>query len=321
MKKFTLLAVITLLMCGFTASAQFQPVGHLTVFSDSGAKFFLILNGERYNDVAETNIRVEELPNPYYACKIIFEDKNIPPISKNALMLTDVDEVFQDVTYRIKADKKGKYSLKFYSSVPAQQNIIRPANVPVYQYGHPGTAYIDNHGHVNETVVVQQTTTTTGDSFGMNVNMGGVGMSVSVPATMGSVTTTTTTTTSSSGTGGYSSHHGHDRDDDRNYNNNSNGCRRAMPANDFEQAKKAISDNGFDDTRLSMAKQIVSSNCMDSNQIAAIVKVISFDASKLDFAKYAYDFCTDKNNYYKVVNTFSFSTSKEELNDYIQNRR
>lgn len=315
MKKTTIILLTALFMSCFAAFAQFQPVGHLTIFSDDGAKFFLVLNGERYNDVAETNLRIEDLPNPYYDCKIIFEDKSIPVISKNALMLADVDDIMQDVTYRIKRDKKGRYNLKFYSSVPAQQNVIRPTNCAVYQYGHPREVFIDRNGHqMQQTVVIQETAT--GDSFGMNVNMGGIGMSVNMPAT-GTVTTTTTTTTTTTG-GGYGYTEYRDRDRDRDDNR---WCRRPMPAADFEQARKAIADTSFDDTKLSTAKQIVSSNCMDANQISIIAKLFSFEDSKLDFAKHAYDFCTDKNNYYKVVSVFTYSDSKEELNQYIGQRR
>mgnify|MGYP006936251527 CR=1 FL=1 len=64
MRSFILLFLI---VC-FTSQlqAQFMPTANLTIFSEDGNKFFLILNGERQNDVAQTNIRLEELPQPYY---------------------------------------------------------------------------------------------------------------------------------------------------------------------------------------------------------------------------------------------------------------
>ncbi|MBK8658244.1 MAG: hypothetical protein IPN22_05070 [Bacteroidetes bacterium] len=79
-KKLTL--PFALLLFTVTAIAQPQPVGHLTIFSEDGDKFFLILNGERQNNVAQTNLRVEDLPQPYYSAKIIFEDKSLADISK-----------------------------------------------------------------------------------------------------------------------------------------------------------------------------------------------------------------------------------------------
>jgi len=52
-----------------------QPVANLTIFSDSGDKFFLYLNGEKQNNVAQTNLRVEDLPQAYYSAKIVFDDE------------------------------------------------------------------------------------------------------------------------------------------------------------------------------------------------------------------------------------------------------
>jgi hypothetical protein len=71
--------------------AQPAPTANLTIFSEDGNKFFLILNGERQNNVAQTNIRVEELVQPYYSCKVIFEDKALGEISKSVLMVRDAD--------------------------------------------------------------------------------------------------------------------------------------------------------------------------------------------------------------------------------------
>src|SRR5690554_1482232 len=88
----------------FALSLAAQPVGHLTVFSDEGDKFFLILNGERQNVQAQTNIRVEDLSNPNYSAKVIFEDQTLGELSKNLYIANENGELM-DVTYKIKRDK------------------------------------------------------------------------------------------------------------------------------------------------------------------------------------------------------------------------
>jgi len=318
MKKTTLLFIAMSLLTILPASAQMgsrTPLANLTIFSEDGAKFYLELNGERYNDVAQTNVRIEELPNPYYSCKVVFEDPAIPFLVKKTLDVADMDGVMQDVTYRIKTNKQGKRSLNFYSNIPVEQNFIRPANTPVYQYGRPNHMIVDASGIVvTEQVTVQQTMATPG--IGMNVNMGGMEVNVNMPV-MGMETTTMTTTTTTS-SGGYVSDNRHDEhDDDRGHG----GCRRAMESRDFEDAKATISASPFDDTRLSLAKQIVSGNCVNATQVMAMMKLFSFEESRLDFAKHAYGFCMEKNNYFKVVNAFTFDSSKSELNEYIQQQR
>ena len=299
--------------------AQWVPTANLTIFSEDGAKFFLILNGERYNDVAQTNIRIEELPNPYYNCKVIFEDKSIPDISKNALMLADADGAMQDVTYRIKKDNKGKNVLRFFSQIPAQQNMVRPSNCATYRFGAPNMLL----GNTLSTTTVRQTSISPANN--VNVQVGGIGLNVNIDQPVVTKTTTTTITTTRTGSLAQDDF-ANDDFEQRSNRNNANGRRRAgcamaMNNGDFEEAKRTVAANGFDETRLSTAKQIASSNCLSTNQIAALIKIFSFEESKLDFAKYAYDFCVDRNNYFKIANSFSFESSKTELNDYVQSMR
>jgi hypothetical protein len=122
----------------FSVSLQAQTVGHLTVFSDEGDKFFLILNGERQNNVAQTNMRVEDLNQAQYSTKVIFEDQTLGEISKN-LFLADESGTLMDVTYKIKRDKNGKPKLGAlpFSFVPVRQGFVAPANVHVVHYGTP----------------------------------------------------------------------------------------------------------------------------------------------------------------------------------------
>ncbi len=92
----------------------------------------------------------------------------------------------------------------------------------------------------------------------------------------------------------------------------------AMRPADFLAALKSVKSSGFDETRLSTAKSIVSSNCLKVNQIIDICKAMSFEESKLDFAKYAYSYCVDAKNYFMANKVFSFENSKTELNEMIQ---
>ncbi|HRG88846.1 MAG TPA: hypothetical protein PLW44_07500, partial [Chitinophagales bacterium] len=62
-----LLLTLSIIAFFFTGSVMAQAIGHLTVFSDDGDKFYLILNGERQNAVAQTNIRIEDLNQPQYS--------------------------------------------------------------------------------------------------------------------------------------------------------------------------------------------------------------------------------------------------------------
>lgn len=304
--KQKLLLALSLLFFFFISNAQPQPVGNLTIFSEDGDKFFLVLNAERQNNVAQTNLRVEDLTQPYYNAKIIFEDKTLGEISKNYLMLTDANGALQDVTYKIKKDKNnGKMSLKYFSMVPVQQNYVAPSNVTVIRYGNPAP--------VAATTVTQTTTThTTGEAVGANVNVGGMNMNVTItdPALNTNVTSTHTTTTTN-----YHQTEVHEQAVPV-------GCVGTYPmaAGDFSSALSTVKNQGFDETRLKTAKQIAGGNCLSTGQISEICKVFGFEETKLDFAKFAYDHCTEPKNYFKLNNVFSFSSSVDDLTDYISKK-
>ena len=312
-RKITLLIM---LMVSTFSFAQFGPYGHLNVFSEDGDKFTLILNGEVINDVPQTNLRVEELNQPYYNAKVRFADNTLMDISKNNMMITDVDGVFMDVTYKIRRDKNNKTKLKmnYFSSIPVRPDFIPPSNVHVIHYGQPQQVIVQQTGGVSQTT----TTTTTqngGTNIGVGVNIGGINMGVSINDNMGNGSVTqTTTTTSSSNT--HSGNHGNNVQPIRGCGGNS-----CMTAGNFNAALATIKKQSFEDTRLKTAKQVITANCLNVNQIIQIANLFNFEDNKLDFAKYAYDYCIEPRNYFKLNGIFNFSSNVDELSDYVQSRQ
>lgn len=310
-----------LLLITSLSYAQLGPVGHLTIFSEDGDKFTLILNGEVINDVPQTNLRVEDLNQPYYNAKIKFEDKTLMDITKNNLMLTDVDGVFADVTYKIKRDKnnKTKMKLNYFSSIPVQPDFIPPSNVHVIHYGQPRPVPVAVPVQQPVRGVTQTTTTTTtqtgGASVGVGVNVGGVNMGVIINDNMGggAVTQTTTTTTTVGGS------HAIDYDAPAPVRG-CNGRSCMTPAN-FNAALATIKKQSFEDTQLKTAKQVIAANCLNVDQIIQIANTFSFEDNKLEFAKFAYDYCIEPRNYFKLNGIFSFSSNVDELSDYVQSRQ
>ena len=72
---------------------------------------------------------------------------------------------------------------------------------------------------------------------------------------------------------------------------------------------------------MTMAKQIINSNCLVASQVKEIMMIFDFEASKLDFAKYAYTRTYDIGNYYMVNDVFDFESSIDDLNAYINAQR
>ncbi|MCW3124476.1 MAG: hypothetical protein JWO03_134 [Bacteroidetes bacterium] len=304
MKKFFLI-----MSCIIVCASVFAQTTNstLTIFSEDGHKFFLILNGTRMNDKPETNIRLQNLTQQYYNCKVIFDDKTFGDISKSYLPIVDANNpsASMDVTYKIKADKNGKQVLRYFSSQPLAVTAtpVIPSDVVVYNYGTTVP--------VTKTTVTETTTTTQGTTgnVGMNVNGLGVNMNVQITdpnAVQQTTTTTTYTTTTTASTPPPAAV----------VVSNDGPCAYPMSNNDYQSAKASINNTGFDETKLKSAKSIISNNCMYANQIADICRLFGFEETKLDFAKYAYQFCYDRKNYFKVNDVFGFDSSKEELSRF-----
>ncbi len=164
-----------------------QRSGNLTIYSNTGKKFYVVLNGVRQNTEPETNVNVSGLTDSWYKCLIVAEDKSFS-IEKNVGVKKD-----SVITYQI-SGKKGKYKMRYYSEASLNSYTVPQGQTEVVY--HP-TEYVP-------------TTETVGGNSGSGNNGGDVinngGMTTTTSGggstTGGSSTTvTTTTTTSSSGTG------------------------------------------------------------------------------------------------------------------------
>ena len=204
---------------------------------------------------------------------------------------------------------------------------------------------------VNQDVVIEEKTTTTttttkpsktttttttatpaSEKVNINMNVGGVNMGINMNVegmetdmaieenSSTTVTTTTTTTTKPAQPAQPAKTAPAPRQEVVVVEKVTTGCVKAMDKAAFDTAKASVAAKGFDDTRLTVAKQIAKSNCLTTTQIKDIMSVFGFEETKLEFAKYAYDFCYDKNQYYLINDAFSFDSSIDELNTYIESK-
>jgi hypothetical protein len=143
----------------------------------------------------------------------------------------------------------------------------------------------------------------------INVNMGGMGvdMNVNVRETYTETHTTTTTTTTGGGQDHYvmSGYSG------------AIGCPWPMEEGQFADAQRSVSSKDFEDSKLTIAKQITGANCLTADQVKRMMGAFDFEDSKLEYAKFAYNKTFDIGNYYKLNDAFDFESSIDELNEYI----
>lgn len=315
----------------FAFSVRSQTTNAI-VFTENGEKFTAILNGLRQNDKPETNVKITGLNAEFYKLKVIFDNTALGEKNFNMAL-----QFGTETTYSIRKNNKGEYVLRFLSSVPLAEAPSSPPSQTVVVYNtSPAPVPVSNQGQVTQTTTTTTTTHGTGDpdnvSLNMGINMGGEGGNISLnvsgmdvnssETTVVHQTTTTSSTTTSSSTPvhdypstpapapvylpGYS---------------RAIGCPMPMSREDFASLKQTISSKTFEDTRMTIAKQVVSDRCLFVSQAKEIAQLFTFEESKLDFAKYAYDHTYDVGNYFKMNDVFTFETSIEELNQYISGRR
>jgi hypothetical protein len=101
-----------------------------------------------------------------------------------------------------------------------------------------------------------------------------------------------------------------------------NPINTVMPMNpaSFSQALAQIKQQNFESTRLTVSKQIITSNFFTSDQVRQMMQQMSFESSRVELARFAYNRVLDQQNYYLVNNAFSFSSSVDELNSYLFGR-
>lgn len=322
MKKLLLSIFVTCV-----AGMLHAQTSNFIIFSENGERFQLVVNGVLQNAQSETNVKVTGLNAPNYKCRAMFEDTKLGYLDFN-LYFT---EPAYEVTYSIGKNKKGEFKTKYISAVPmAQAPPAAPTQtVVVYSTTPPPAA-------TTTTTTTQTTTTgTTGDNVSINMGMnvdgmgGGVSINMSGMDGMGEGTSTTTTTTTHSTTTSHSSTvNGQPVTSDpipppatqvvyvSGYTGPV-GCPIPMSQGDFESAKRSVSSKDFEDSKLTIAKQILGSNCMTCSQVRDMMNLFDFETTKLDFAKFAYGRTYDYNNYYKLNDAFTFESSISDLNAYM----
>ncbi|MBN4051294.1 DUF4476 domain-containing protein [bacterium AH-315-M05] len=316
MKKATLLFI--LLLAG--VSAVFSQKSNAIFFTENGERFTVILNGVRQNPSPETNVMVTDLNAPNYKLKVIFENETLGTVDKNLYL-----EPGTERTFVIKLNKKGIYTLRMRSEVPIAQ-----APSPAPQQKVVVFTAIQPPAPVATTTTISTTTTTTehghdhphhdGENVSMQINVDGTGVGINVnvsdadhaPTTTTSTTYTTTTTITTEDPVMEEPHHhimpGY---------NGPIGCPWPMSESEFAGVKGSITSKTFDDSKLTIAKQVIGANCLLSSQVKEIMILFSFEDTRLEIAKYAYGYTFDLGNYYKVNDAFDFELTIEELNEYI----
>jgi hypothetical protein len=347
MKKMkNVIFTLSLLFC-LQAWAQNANV---VVFTEEEEPFTLSVNGLARNTQAASHVHVKDLTPASYRIRVKFQDPSLGVLTKTMFIepgneytvvvrkkkSTAVGGVFKEVGKSIdqsmgndtkEDDPASAYVMRLLSVAPLQGVVTDNSD-----------SFDNSHPHGGNSGNAQPSSGNPGNNaggsgsgsvgFNVNVNADGTGfnmnMNVQDGTQGGQINTNVNTNTQQSGnwdawdqnsggngavtTGGTQG-------------SGTSGCAGPMSAQTFAAAQKTISNQGFDESRLKIAKQAISANCMSVAQIAQVLTIFGFEETKLDFAKYAYDYTSDPKNYFMLNDSFGFSSSVDELEEYLSTKR
>jgi hypothetical protein len=97
-----------------------------------------------------------------------------------------------------------------------------------------------------------------------------------------------------------------------------NAYGNAMSTGRYQQLIEQIRKASFESSKVSVANTGLRNNRVTVQQLIGILQEFSFESTKLDFAKKNYRTVTDKRNFFLINDVFTFQSSKDDLNEFIQ---
>lgn len=112
-----------------------------------------------------------------------------------------------------------------------------------------------------------------------------------------------------------------DRNSDNWNRDNNNNYGQPMNYERFQQLKQSIERESFDKNKMDLLRSILPNNRVTAQQVKELAHLISFEQTRLELAKFAYRYTTDRGNYFVINDVFNFSSSRTELTRYISTYR
>lgn len=317
MKSLLFFAIFT---CCFAAFAQ---TGNISVYSDKGLKFTVVLNGIDQNEQPATHVKVNNVPEGSYRIKVRFENAKLGQASRGMF-------VESGKQYRMAVMHKSVATVDHHFDGVQNQMVKTLGNDPnakannydvmenyVIRYVSESTA--NSNASSNEQVVDFKARTRFSNPANEVSSRGNLGASASAsssakpteaaaqtatvqaaPAEVKTVEATQASSTTSS----YST-----------------TCTSAMDETTYSATKSGVTAQNSPEQKSQVAKQIINAVCMSVEQISGVAVLIPGDAAKMDFVQYGYAYCFDPQNYASLSSIFETPESVDAFNTFVASKK
>lgn len=94
----------------------------------------------------------------------------------------------------------------------------------------------------------------------------------------------------------------------------------SFSSQDMSDLQSRVAARITDSDKKGLMQTSIEGRTVSTEQVRRMMGWLSFDDTKLELAKWAYDYTADKQNYWKLEDAFSFSATKEAFNKSIRSR-
>lgn len=107
-------------------------------------------------------------------------------------------------------------------------------------------------------------------------------------------------------------------DDDR---HNRDRCDYLMSREDVDRLADAMKSRSFESTKLTIAREALRNSSILAEDLKYILQQFDYESTRVEFAKFAYEYICDRERFYYVYDVFKFDSSVRELEEYTSWRR
>ena len=107
----------------------------LTIFSENGDQFFLIINGVKQNNYLQTKVRVEDLPQAVNDIQVLFGDNFTREIEKRITIADPIEGRPINLVLKIVRTERGRAKLSFFKSTELMRDYHPEQDEYVMHFG------------------------------------------------------------------------------------------------------------------------------------------------------------------------------------------
>ena len=270
---------------------QNPKYGCLNISSPSGASFFLYLNNQKINETPQIKVRVEHMYKYVYNVKIEFADSTRLSVQRSKLFICNKSGVFRDFYYDVV--KENNLVKLVFKSMPAVVDIVSEKDVFVYDFDEPTTISALVEPQKNDTITDKKKPLVVKNKKGNIKEIEPIIDSIKfIPPVIVNTTPVSELVLV----------------EPENWQCN-NGWPMQKAA--FEKIRIEIGNETNDVQKLNKSKDLVSKNCITTEQAFELTSLLKTDENKLELSKFCFKYILDIKNYSILGKTFSEEKYKE----------